>query len=220
MGNLFLIIGLVAFVLLFTSLFKSQISLFFSSDQTKRKKGLSAITYPVLFVSCLILLPGCGSKTQKGETTDSEATESVEAEPRWAYSSSTDEMTGKEMFFAETESTNEFEFEFPYNGGSRMYLMIRNMNGENEVLVRVSKGQFNLSVNGNENIRIKYGDEEPVAYGYATSTNAAPDIIFVDRAADIIKKLKTAKEVKIDAPFYQAGRVVFNFDVSGLEWDK
>jgi len=152
--------------------------------------------------------------------TSTEVKKEVEKKSNWKYAVDTDKMSGTKRYFASTTSTNEIEFEFPYDGGSTFQLVVRNMGKRNEVLLSVSKGQFMTSIGSSEKIRIKFDDEKPFYVGYNSADDGSMDIIFLNSANKIINKLKKAKKVMIEAPFYDAGRQIIYFDVEGLKWDK
>lgn len=142
-----------------------------------------------------------------------------EPKPSWEYSESVDEMDNSTTYYAITMSTNEVEFDFPYDGGSKFQLMVRNMDGKNEVLVAVSKGQFASSYSNN-NIRVKFDDAEPVNYSYSQSTSGESDLIFINNSSSFIKKLKIAKSVWIEATFFNEGNQIMKFDTDGLTWNR
>lgn len=61
---------------------------------------------------------------------------------KWDYNTRTDEMTDKKIHWASCESKNTEYLEFPYEGGTKLTLTIRNMKGKNEIYVTVNKGQL------------------------------------------------------------------------------
>lgn len=163
-----------------------------------------------------------GSDTDDTKTTTSTETpkEQEKPKPNWIYTEDEDKMTGDKQFFATAVSTNEVKFKFPYDGGSKFYLIIRNLNKTNEVLLKVSKGQFMTSILGSEHCRIKFDDGQSMDVKYTSPADASTDIIFLDEPAKLIKNLKTAKKVMIESPFYNDGRQIAEFNVEGLEWTK
>ncbi|MDD3688230.1 MAG: hypothetical protein PHE56_15895 [Bacteroidales bacterium] len=167
-------------------------------------------TQIALFIIVLALFSSCGDLTKK-------QTKPVE---NWTYSEPEDKMTGEKTFYAECNSTNKIEFEFPYEGGSTFKLVVRNLNDGNEVILSVSKGQFMPSFIDEEYCRIKFDDGETLDYYYVSAASGSADLIFLQEADKLIAALKSAKKVKIEAPFFQAGRKIIEFDVEGLEWDK
>jgi hypothetical protein len=135
----------------------------------------------------------------------------------WEYQENTDEMDGSVIKFASCKSINSVEFDFPYGGGSYLQLLVRKMKGRNEVILKISKGQFIGSYS--ETCKIKFDDGPVKEYSFNDAADGSSDYIFLESAASIIKQLKQAKHVKIQPTFYQAGKEVFDFDVSGLKWN-
>lgn len=136
----------------------------------------------------------------------------------WSYSNETDPMTNKIRYFATVESTNSIEFASPYDGGSKLQIIIRKMNGQNEVILQITKGQF-MSVYNNKNVKIKFDDADVKDYGFNEPADASSTYIFMNSSAQLIQKFKKSKIVKIQPQFYQEGQSVFEFDVEGLKWD-
>jgi hypothetical protein len=136
----------------------------------------------------------------------------------WSYAEEKDPMTDKVRYFATCTSVNLVDFAFPYDGGSYLKILIRKMNGKDEVILTITKGQFINSYSGS--VKIKF-DEEPVkSYSFNEASDGSSDVIFLNVSNGIIAKLKKAKKVKIQPEFYQAGQTVFQFDVEGLKWGK
>ena len=137
----------------------------------------------------------------------------------WVYQEGEDEMEGTKRYFAISTSTNELNFEFPYNGGSTSQFMVRNMGSTNEILMTISKGQFMGSFSGNETVRMKFDDDAPFNVSYNSADDGSSDVIFFNSTTKIISKLKNAKKLMIEAPFFDAGRQILYFDVEGLNWE-
>lgn len=138
----------------------------------------------------------------------------------WTYETSKDEMTGKEIYFAATTSLNTLEFEFPYQGGTTFYLYVRNMKGQNDVLLTLTKGQFMGSIMSSEYCRIKFDDGTVANYTFNSPDDGSSDKIFFDNPGRLISNLKKAKKLMIEAPFFNEGRQVIYFDVEGLKWNR
>lgn len=159
-------------------------------------------------------------ETNTTDTTQKSSELKKEEVSNWKYEENEDKMTGKKRFFASTVSTNEIEFEFPYNGGSTFQLIVRNMNKKNEILLSVSKGQFMTSIMESEYLRVKFDEEQPSKYTFNSPSDGSDNLIFVSSPKKFINKLKKAEKLMIEAPFFNAGRQIIYFDVKGLEWEK
>lgn len=209
--------------------FSPKTSLFWIKDANKRKRGLSFVVYffSFMFFSLLVSITDDGdndaevttnSEPRKENVSVTEEKEIPETPSNWDYSTSFDEMTEKTMYFATATSINSHEFEFPYNGGAFLYLIVRNMNGKNEVLVQISKGQIHGSLN-NEVIRFKFDDGKPESYYFSSADDGSSDIAFIAQSSKLISKIRNAKKVKVDVPVFQEGRPVFDFNIEGLKWE-
>lgn len=150
-----------------------------------------------------------------------EITEEVEEiKSTWKYQDIADEMDGTTNYVGLNTSTNQIEFEFPYDGGSTLDVIVRNIDGKNDVAIRVSKGQFMSSYQGEDYVRLKFDDGQPIKYPFNSAENGSSEIIFLHRSADVINKLKTAKKLMVELPFYDTGRKIFYFDCAGFNWEK
>lgn len=136
----------------------------------------------------------------------------------WTYEDRKDEMTDKPWYTASITSENHVNFDFPYEGGSFLRMTIRKMKGSYDVMLSISKGQFSGSYNS-PSVAIRFDDAPAKRYGFDEPADNSSDLIFLHSASSIIKQLKKAKKVKIQAPFYQGGEPVFEFNTEGLVWE-
>ena len=146
---------------------------------------------------------------------------SGEAASNWIYNTTKDEMRDQEAKFATTVSTNSVDFDFPYNGGSKLILTLRKSGNKTDVMATVSKGQILCGIRGCETA-FKFDTGAVQTITMTEPDNHASDVLFVmhDKTEDkIINQLKTSKKLVIEVPFYQEGKKQFTFDVSSLKWD-
>lgn len=153
-------------------------------------------------------------------TDNDESQEPNKPKENWVYQEGEDKMEGTKRYFATSTSTNELNFEFPYNGGSTAQFMVRNMGSKNEILMTISKGQFMGSFSGSETVRMKFDDGEPFNVSFNSADDGSSDVIFFNSTKKIMSKLKTAEKLMVEAPFYDAGRQILYFDVKGLNWER
>lgn len=197
-------------------------------NQDKKQKPFYKKTWVIIVgVFILLMIIANIGDDEKSTTTNNSinseentTNEIKEVKSNWQYSEDADKMTNDKRYFASSVSTNEIEFEFPYNGGSNFTLTIRNMGKGNEIVLQVSKGQFMSGIMSSEYCRVKFDDGETVKYTYNSAADGSSDVIFFDKSTKFLANLKTAKKLMIEAPFYDAGRQVINFDIEGLTWDK
>lgn len=175
----------------------------------------------------------CEDKSKKEPTTNKVSTsadaftdttnytpieESAKKEPltKWNYSEDSDKMTSKTIYYAEIQSENTLNFEFPYNGGSQPSLLIRKK-GSTDIILRISKGQFINSYDGVP-VRLRF-DEEPAFTVTANSAaDGSSDILFLGSVSKILQKLKGHQKLIIEAQFYNEGNRTMDFDIEGFEW--
>jgi len=161
-----------------------------------------------------------GNQETSTSAKDGQKEEEEKKKTNWTNEENEDKMSGEKRFFTYTTSTNEIEFDFPYQGGSSFTLLVRNMGKANEVALTVSKGQFMPSIMNERSVRVKFDDEKPFNYSYAGTSDGSATTIFIVKANQFINKLKKAKKLMIEAPFYDAGMQIIYFDVEGFKWNK
>lgn len=137
----------------------------------------------------------------------------------WDYKEEVDAMTDKTSYFATVRSTDQATFDFPYNGGSYLYLTVRQSpRYGTDVIVQISSGQFIGGIDG-QNIKVRFDDERAYDVFCNEPADYSSDCLFLTGAKGFISKLKTHKRLLISAEFYQEGAHTFTFDISGLEWE-
>jgi hypothetical protein len=133
----------------------------------------------------------------------------------WNYSTSKDEMSGKESKFASTTSVNSVEFAFPYGGEQNGTLLVID---NSTVLFYVKRGQLvcqGLSEFGTCVVEVKFDDEKPKYVTARTSGNDQTTIAFTERG--FLARLKKSNEFMVRPTVYQNGYPVFRFETAGLE---
>lgn len=138
---------------------------------------------------------------------------------QWQYAQDTDPMTSDERYFASIYSMTWLSFKFPYNGGSEAYLVVRNMDGDNEVYLKVTKGQFISSYNYSECLRMRFDSDKPIDVFYTSPSDGSHDFIFLDSADELIQRIKKAKSFIIEVAFYQEGNKILNFNSDDFVWN-
>ena len=137
----------------------------------------------------------------------------------WSYDMEENKMAEK-SFYASVTANNTLYFDFPYNGGASCELTLRYKGGENNVYMKVSKGQFMPNVLDDRRIRVKFDDEKPITFGYSMPSDASSNLIFINSERKFIDKLKKSKKVVIEAEFFNEGLRQLEYTTSGLKWDR
>jgi len=139
---------------------------------------------------------------------------------QWRYSEETDPMTSKMKYYAQIFSTTWLSLKFPYNGGSEVDLFIRNVDDKNELILRVSKGQFLSSYGSSSNIRIRFDNDQPITVGYNSASDGSTDVIFIDSPDQLIKRIKKAHSFIIEVAFFQEGNKQLTFAYHDFKWER
>ena len=133
----------------------------------------------------------------------------------WNYFTDTDEMNDSKSRFASLVSDNTVNFDFPYQGGSSLSLIVRYMKKYGtDVYIKISSGQFICNeYQGTNNVRVRFDDAAPIKFSTNEPSDGSSDMLFLNNAKKFIKLAKQAKTIKIEAPFYQEGNRIFTFTV-------
>ena len=138
---------------------------------------------------------------------------------QWRYSEEKDPMTSATKYYAQIFSTTWLSFQFPYNGGSEVDMFIRNVDSQNEVILRVSKGQFLSSFGSSSNIRMRFDQDKPISVGYNSASDGSTDVIFLDNPNELIRSIKQAHSLIIEVAFYQEGNKHLEFAYQDFKWN-
>jgi hypothetical protein len=150
----------------------------------------------------------------------------------WSAYFNNDEMRGTAQKFVRSVSDNSVDFDFPYNGGSQMTIVLRskkvmlkegqkpdNLKPTEAVLV-MSKGQFLCNSFNDCHISVKFDDGKIQQYSMTEAADGSADVIFFENSASFIKNVSSHKKLIIEAEFYQAGNKQFKFDLTGYSSPK
>lgn len=143
-------------------------------------------------------------------------------ESKWVYEEDVDEMTDSKVRYAYLKSDNEVEFDFPYNGGSYLTVVIRESKRKGmDAYIKISSGQFIINeYNGDNKISVRFDDNEPIKYTMLEPADISTDVLFFRDSKGFVEKCKSAKVIKIEPSFFQEGRRVFTFTTPvPLKWD-
>ena len=135
----------------------------------------------------------------------------------WRYTQDIDKMDSSVTKFAINDSTNEVQFEFPYNWWSSFEITVREWSDGEKVLLSVSKGQF-LSTIGWWEARIKFDDQEPFMVWVSWTSDYSSDVLFLGSEKRLIEGMKTSNKMMIETEFYDAWKKIAEFNVWWLEW--
>lgn len=140
------------------------------------------------------------------------------APANWHYDSSFDAMRNKTTYFACVTSTNELEFNFPYNGGASGQLCFRNSPqfGKDAYLM-MDKGQFNCSFEGCT-VHMKFDDGRILSVGATEASGGNTNTIFLHGYSKLESDMRHSKHLIVEAEYFQEGMQQLQFSVSGFDW--
>lgn len=143
----------------------------------------------------------------------------------WTPSYQNDEMRGTAQKFLTLDSENSADFDFPYNGGSELSIVLRSKKttlkkGQKpeelmptEALLLISKGQFLCNSYGGCHVSVKFDQDKIKTYSMNEAADGSADVIFFSAPSGFIKNIKSHKQVIIEAEFYQEGKKQFKFNL-------
>ncbi|POT59198.1 hypothetical protein C3432_00200 [Citrobacter amalonaticus] len=150
----------------------------------------------------------------------------------WYSSYNKDEMRGTAQKFVQTDSDNAVDFDFPYNGGSNLMLILRSKKTEleagqkaedlalSEAIIAISKGQFLCHSYSGCHVYVKFDDGKIQKYAMSETSGGRTDVIFFNNSTKFIKELRKHKKLILEAEFYQDGAKQFKFDLTGVNSPK
>ena len=152
-------------------------------------------------------------------TSASQTSTSGAAASNWNYSETKDEMRGATTYYAEIDSANELDFDFPYNGGSKSTLTIRKspVHGT-DVLIRIN-GQFTCNSYSEDHVSVKFDNGPIQKFSCGDPSDGSTGVLFIRNSPRFIDAVKTSDKVVIEAEFFQEGNRQMIFNTAGLSWN-
>lgn len=139
---------------------------------------------------------------------------------KWNYQVSEDPMGRGKIKNAVLSSVNQVEFQFPYAGAQRgtIQLRLHPKLGQDAILF-VQRGQFKCSSINRCLISVKFGDKKPLSFEALEPSDGSTNYLFVKDSKRFIAGMKNEDRLLVEVEFFQEGNRVFEFDVSGLQWE-
>lgn len=186
----------------------------------------------IAIIAVSVMIGSCNGSSDKEDVSSSKkdvspskeveaSAEAPDISPQnWQYSEQEDKMTSKKSYFASVEAKELLQFKFPYDGGSTATLVLRNIAGENNVYVTVSKGQMLTKSYQSTAYRVRFDDKPLQKYNFVGPSDGSSTMAFIDdNTSKFIKNLKGAKKVIVEIEFFRGGSHPIEFDVSNLKWN-
>ena len=190
-------------------------------------KQIFNFPFAIIFTAFLILtFSSCGGPAGSAKPTDSTTiipppAVAVTEPPKenWSYSQDSDKMTSKIKYFATVDANEPLQLKAPYDGGVTATVTIRNMKGENEAMLQISKGQFLAGVDGVD-IQVRFDTLKAETYSCSGPSDYSSTVLFIQSSAKFIAHLKKAKKLLIGAEMYDNGVQQMEFNVAGFKWNR
>lgn len=155
----------------------------------------------------------------------------------WQYSHATDEMTNQITRESYIYSINSEQFAFPYNGGSRAWIAIKDLKptrragrGRYQFYVGITRGQINASADDNANMfQAKFDNENPTLIFYTNASDnnnmvmiypGGPSLGIIASGRSLLSTFANSHVLMIRIPVYGEGDKVFKFNIAELDLSK
>lgn len=147
------------------------------------------------------------------DSTDEHAV-STQTKKGWEISKEKDEMDDSENVWASIVSDNVNDIGYPYNEVS-LTLTVRKMKKYGiDVIVQSSNGQIYGQEYQNDNyVTIRFDNNPATKYYFDTASDGSSDEVFLQKKSTFIANAKKAHTIKVEVPYFQAGRQLFTFTV-------
>lgn len=141
---------------------------------------------------------------------------------KWRIDEEIDEMTDSKNIWKTIDSDNIEYFDFPYNKGSYLSIVVRYMKKfGTDVLLKINSGQIQCNqYNGTNYVNIRFDDDSPVKFYTNESSSGRSNTVFLKNPSKFINRAKNANMIKIEIPIFQEGLVLFKFTIEEpLVWE-
>jgi hypothetical protein len=135
---------------------------------------------------------------------------------QWWHLRDSNDISGKETRRAFTGSANVINLPFPYQGAQHAQLQLRSHPrfGRDAQLI-IDKGQFQCSMRCA--VTVRFDDATPRTFSAVGPDDHSTTTLFILPFKTFYAAVKKAKRVRIEAPFYAAGRRVFDFSMATFD---
>lgn len=204
-----------------------------AEDQAKANSRSTGCGLAILLFLVLAAIVQCDAdeSTTATDTAAIDAAAALDASPapsadvpppppsNWSYTTSEDKVRGGKSQFAWTSSTNTVDFDFPYNGGSRLDINIRRRPSDGlTAYLTIDKGQMLCDVNDGCYAMVRFDGGKARRFSMMGPSDYSSETVFIEDAETFLNRLRKSKTAVVELEFYQAGRPQFEFNTAGLEW--
>jgi hypothetical protein len=119
---------------------------------------------------------------------------------------------------ATLRSVNAIQFAYPHVQQEYVTLGIRNRDGETVAYLEAANGLFTRSFQSGS-ARIQFNQQRPVTYTLSAAANGRANIVFFDKAEQLLRQLKKARSVTVQLLFAGQANRALTFQTAGLRWN-
>lgn len=150
-----------------------------------------------------------------------QAVAAAPAEPtsKWQYSEDNDAMRGTTTKYAQVQSENTVDLDFPYGVVNGQIIVRKRPKDGLNVMFSVDKGQILCHSYGDDHISVKFDDGPVKRYSCTGTSDGSSETSFIENASGFLSGLKKAKRTIIEAEFFQKGNQQFTFETANLNWN-
>lgn len=138
----------------------------------------------------------------------------------WNYTTEKDEMDDSKNTFASLQSENTVNLDMPYGATSAQIIVRKMKKYGTDVIIQVGQGQIFGSEYENDNyVMVRFDDKPALKFYFDEAADGSSEVVFLRKKSLFIDYAKKAKNIKVEVPFFQAGRQIFRFKTTqSLVW--
>lgn len=177
-----------------------------------------AIFFGFIFFRAVLAPSSSSTATPASSPT---ATQPQAPQPKtWDYSTETDKVSNKQGKSASITSNNTFQLDFPYQGGTVGFLVVRkHPRFGKDIIFFVNKGQILCRSYDGCQVSVKFDDKPAYKVNASEPADHSSDTLFLQGYDRLVKDMKTSKKALVEVTFYQQGNKGFEFNTEGLKWE-
>jgi DNA-directed RNA polymerase subunit RPC12/RpoP len=162
-----------------------------------------------------------GSQHGSNSNVTASEVEKINTAPQvsWVYSKGKDQMSGKDIVYANTKSLNTEDLKWPYGPGIGARLTLRNHPREGkDAYVSIDKGQILFKSYNRLYVMVRFDDRPAIQFEGSGASDMSTNFVFISDYKKFLAELKKSKTVRFELPIYQDANRTWQFNVSNLLW--
>ncbi len=139
---------------------------------------------------------------------------------KWSYNRSSDLETSGEVFHAMIQSENLVNLQPPYDGEQRGSLYFRtHPRYGRQIYLQLERGSLVCPSLGGCTVGVQFDDEPQIQWEATRTGDFSPQMIFLLEHDAFIRRVMEAGTVRVQPTAFPDERPVFEFEVSGFEYE-